>query len=75
MFSSLSTVADIIPGKENDSLQRQKNAKISSNFPQVDDLPRMPGLSRLVSTANSYLIRQLDMHGRVFHTETILNPI
>ena len=75
LHNALSAIADIIPTKAKDTLPFDDLAIIFSDFPQVDELFRMPNYRDKLGLPVTFLIRLLETHGHISHPETILEPI
>ena len=75
VHNALSAIADTIPTKAKDALSLDELAVILSDFPQVDELLRMPDYRDKLGLPVTTLIRLLEMHGHISHPETILDPL
>ena len=75
VFNIISAIAEIIPTKAKDALSIDDLDDILSDFPQVDELFRMPNSRDKLGLPVTTLICLLEMHGHLPHPETILDPL
>ena len=75
VHNALSEIADIIPKKAKDTLSLDELTVILSDFPQVDELFRMPDYRDKLGLRVTTLIRLIEMHGHIAHPEAILDPL
>ena len=59
VFNAVSEIADIIPTKSKDALSIDELVKILSDFPQVDELIRLPNYRKMLGLPLTTLIRML----------------